>query len=346
MHIAIVPAGTWGTALAVPAAGAGHRVRLWRRQSGWAADWARERIHPALPGAPLPENVDATESAAEAIIGADLVIISPSGDGLRAVCRLIRPHLGKDAVLVSATKGLEPETHLRMSEVIAAEIPEAAARIGVLSGPNFALEVARRLPTGTVVAAQDLRVAEFAQEALMTQQFRIYTNPDLTGVELGGALKNVIAIGVGVGTGLGLGYNATATLITRGLTEIARLGKVMGARNRTFAGLSGLGDLVLTCTGDLSRNRTAGIALGKGFSVREAVGDATVEGVRTTHAAWELAQRHRVDMPITEQLYRILFEQVSPGDAIRTLMSRGKKGEHLQEELGIPVPRGRRRPRG
>lgn len=343
MQIAIVPAGVWGTALAVPAAAKGHRVRLWRRHPGWADAWAPTSPHPGLPDTELPPHVEPFDSVAEAVAGADLVIVGPSSGGLREVCQLIRPHLGPSTVLVSATKGLEPETHLRMSEVIAAEIPEAGARICALSGPNFALEVALGLPTGSVVAAQDIRAAEFAQELLMTQQFRVYTNPDLVGVEMGGALKNVIALGVGVSTGLGMGHNATATLITRGLAEMARLGKVMGAHNRTFAGLSGMGDLVLTCTGELSRNRTAGIALGKGASLTEAVGETTVEGVRTTRAAHQLAARHKVEMPITAQLHRVLFESVHPAEALRALMSRQKRGEHLQEDLTLPIPRGRRR---
>jgi glycerol-3-phosphate dehydrogenase (NAD(P)+) len=339
MRIAIVPAGAWGTALAATAAAGGHRVRLWRRQAA-----ARPPVgHPALPGLQLPENADLASTVAEAADGADLVVVSPSSDGLREVCRLLRPHLSPHAVLLSVAKGLEPGTLLRMSEVIAAEIPEAAGRVAALSGPNFALEVARGIPTGTVIAAADSRVAEFAQDLLMSRWFRVYTNPDVVGVELGGALKNVVALGVGIGIGLGMGHNTTALLITRGLSEIARLGKAMGGHNRTFAGLSGLGDLVLTCTGELSRNRKAGIALGRGAALAEAVGGATVEGVRTTQAAWQLAERHQVEMPVTEQLYRVLFEGVDAPLALQALMTRQKKGELLQEEVALPVPRGRRR---
>ncbi len=327
LQIAIVPAGRYGTALAVPAAAGGHGVRLWRRTPGWAERW--DRGHPALTGLRLPENVRACGELRDAVAGADLVILAPASVVLREHCRKIRPYLRPDAVVVSVTKGLEPETHLRMSQVIAEELPEHAGRIVALSGPNFAHEVAQGRPAGTVVACPDVAVAEFVQDALMTDRFRVYTNPDIIGVELSGALKNVIALGVGISDGLQFGDNARAALITRGLTEIARLGVAMGANVLTFAGLAGMGDLVLTCTGDASRNRAAGLAIGRGKSSRQFVDEThlTVEGIRTTQAAWKLAQQLGVRMPITEQIYRVLYEDLSPVEAMKALMSREKTYE-------------------
>lgn len=333
-QIAIVPAGAWGTALAVPAADGGHTVRLWRRTPGWTRGW--DRGHRLLPGLRLPESVVGCETVAEAVTGADLVILAPASAALRDHCRWIRPHLRPDVLLVSVTKGLDPERHLRMSEVIAEELPEHRSRLAVLSGPNFASEVARRLPTGTVVACPDGRVAEKVQEALMTSRFRVYTNPDLVGVELAGALKNVMAIAAGISDGLGLGDNARASLITRGLAEIARLGAVLGANPLTFAGLAGMGDLVLTCTSDTSRNRRAGLAIGRGESAAQFV-DATgltVEGLTTARAARGWARTLGVDLPITEQVYQVIYEGASPLAAMDRLMNRDPTHEVL-----APPPR-------
>ncbi len=325
--IAIVPAGAWGTALAVPAAEGGRDVRLWRRTPGWTVGW--DRGHRALPGLVLPANVRGCEDVAEAVSGADLVVLGPASVALREHCRLIRPYLAPRAVIVSVTKGIEPETHLRMSEVVAQELPEHAGRIVALSGPNFAHEVASGLPTATVVANPNETVAQFAQDLLMTGRFRVYTNPDITGVELGGALKNIIALGVGISDGLGMGDNARAGLITRGLTEMGRLGAALGANLLTFAGLAGMGDLVLTCTGDSSRNRQAGLAIGRGQSATEFVTgtNLTVEGIRTTRAAWTLAKGTGVTMPITEAIYRILYEGLSPVEGTKALMGRAKTHE-------------------
>jgi glycerol-3-phosphate dehydrogenase (NAD(P)+) len=342
LRIAIVPAGAWGTALAAVAADGGHEVRLWRRTPGWSASW--DRGHRALPGLVLPENVLACETVAEAVEGADLVILGSASVALREHCRMVREHLAPGAVLVTVTKGLEQGTHLRMSQVVAQEIPTHAGRIVALSGPNFAHEVAAGLPTGTVAACPDLMLAEFVQDALMCSRFRVYTNPDIIGVELAGALKNVMALGVGISDGLGMGENARAALITRGLTEIARLGAAMGANVLTFAGLAGLGDLVLTCTGDSSRNRRAGLAIARGQPAEAVAAEAqvTVEGIPTTRAAWTLAQSLGVSMPITEQIYRVLYEGLSPIEGMKNLMGRGKARE-VEEVLvqGFPLPKGR-----
>lgn len=331
--IGILPAGAWGTALAVPASARGEEVRLWRRTPGWSTDW--DRGHPALAGLRLPDHVRACETVEEVVAEADLVILSPSSAGLRACCRLIRPHLREEAVIVTVTKSIEPETHLLVHQVVAEEIPSHAERIVALSGPNFAHEVAAGLPTGSVAACPDLLLAELVQERLMTDRFRIYTNPDRTGVELAGALKNIIALGAGISDGLKAGDNARASLITRGLTEMARLGAAMGANVLTFAGLAGLGDLVLTCTCDSSRNRRAGLAIGRGQSAAEFVASTglTVEGIPTTKAAWSLAQKLGVRMPITEAIYQVIYEGLRPTEALERLM--GRPRTHELEEVAI-----------
>lgn len=337
LTIAIIPAGAWGTALAVPAAAGGHAVRLWRREKGWSLTWRRG--HQSLPGLTLPGNVKACEDVADAVTGADLVILAPASGAFREHARLIQPHLAPGAVVVSVTKGIDLQTHLRMSEVAALELPGFGSRIAALSGPNFAHEVAAGLPTVTVVACPKTEVAQFVQDALMTSRFRVYTNPDIVGVELAGALKNIIALGVGISDGLGMGENARAALITRGLTEIGRLGIARGANVLTFAGLAGMGDLVLTCTGDSSRNRRAGLAIGRGQSGVAFVSEThlTVEGIPTARAAWDLAQQLGVRMPITEQIYQVLYEGLAPFDGLRALMGREKT--HEVEELFMqPIP--------
>lgn len=336
--IGILPAGAWGTALAVPASARGEEVRLWRRTAGWSHGW--DRGHPALPGLRLPDHVRACESVPEVVAEADLVILSPSSAGLRACCRLIRPHLRADAVIVTVTKSIEPETRLLVHQVVAQEIPSHADRVVALSGPNFAHEVAAGLPTGSVAACPDLALAELVQDRLLTDRFRVYTNPDRTGVELAGALKNIIALGAGISDGLQAGDNARASLITRGLTEMARLGAVMGANVLTFAGLAGLGDLVLTCTGDSSRNRRAGLAIGRGLSAAEFLQETglTVEGIPTTRAAWSLAQELGVRMPITEAIYHVLYEGLTPMEALERLM--GRPRTHELEEVATDFPQG------
>jgi len=327
LQIAIVPAGVWGTALAVPASAGGHDVRLWRADPEWPGRWTRG--HQSLPGLSLPENVRPCAAVAEAVSGADLVLLAPASVFVAECARLVAPHLRPDAVLVSVTKGIEPQSHLRMSEVVAREIPTHWGRIAALSGPNFAHEVAAGFPTGTVIASPDVAVAQVAQDGLMTPRFRIYTNTDIVGVELAGSLKNVIALGVGISDGLGMGDNGRAALITRGLAETARLGEALGADARTFAGLAGMGDLVLTCTGDSSRNRRAGLAIGRGQSAEAFVRETqlTVEGVPTTRAAWALAQEQGVRMPITEVIYRVLYEGLSPMAGMEVLMARQKTHE-------------------
>jgi glycerol-3-phosphate dehydrogenase (NAD(P)+) len=337
MRAAIIPAGNWGTALAVPLSDNGHTVRLWRRTPDFAPEFNRTRENRThLPGVVLPPGVTAAATVEEALAAADLVVLAPASAGLREICRAVAAHLPPTALVLSVTKGLEPETLRRMSQVITEEIPGVAKRLAVLSGPNFAIEVARGLPATSVVAAPDLAVARVWQDALSTLRFRVYTSTDPVGVEIGGALKNVIAIGVGISDGLGMGQNARAGLITRGIAEMTRLGLAMGANPRTFAGLSGLGDLVLTCTGDLSRNRQAGLAIGRGKTLAQFLAETgvVVEGVPAARAAWQLAQRHGVDMPITEQIYAVLYQGKDPRLATRDLMSRLRTHEY--EESGGP----------
>ncbi|MGE5589998.1 MAG: NAD(P)H-dependent glycerol-3-phosphate dehydrogenase [Bacillota bacterium] len=328
LRVAVVPAGAWGTALSVPLALNGSQVRLWMRRDNAAAAFLSSHSHLHLPGVTLPDSVTATSDLASALEGADLMVLAAPSRALRQVLALLRPLVRPETLVVSVTKGIEPDTLLRMSEVVAQELPHCP-RVAVLSGPNFAIEVARRQPTATVTAARDPRDAVVVQEAFMTPDFRVYTHHDLVGVELGGALKNVIALAVGIADGLGVGHNATAALITRGLAEMARLGVALGAHPLTFAGLAGMGDLVLTCTGDYSRNRQAGLCLGRGGTLEEAeTAQGVVEGVPTTRGALSLSRRLGVAMPITEQVHRILYEGLPPQEGVAALMTRERTHEH------------------
>ncbi len=337
-HDAVVlGAGGWGTALAVLLADNGHGVRLWARRPEFAEELRRAgENRPYLPGVPVPPGVEPEADLAAALDGARLVVLAAPSHGLREVVRRAARYLCEGVTLVSATKGLESETNLRMSQVIAGELGPKADRLAVLSGPNFSAEVARGRPTATVVAAASREVAEEVQDALMSERFRVYTNPDVVGVELCGSLKNIYAIAVGISDGLGLGNNTRAAVITRALAEMTRLGAAAGAQPLTFAGLAGLGDLVLTCTGDLSRNRRAGLRLGRGEPVEDVL-DASgmvIEGVRTAVAACSLARGYGVELPIAEQVVEVLFHRKPPADAVSALMSRVPR--HEIEEVVVP----------
>ncbi len=326
MKIAVIGAGGWGTALAALAGGNGHRVSLWARSRATAAELAATRQNKRyLPDVTLPAAVDCTADLAGALAGAGIVIFAAPSHAVRAAAAAAT-HIAAGAILVSAAKGLEVATLKRMSEVIAEEIPAAAGRIVAISGPNHAEEVGAGQPTATVAASLSRPAAETVQEALMAPRFRVYTNPDIIGVELGGALKNIIALGAGIGDGLGFGDNAKAALMTRGLAEITRLGVAMQARALTFAGLAGIGDLIVTCTSRHSRNRRAGLALAAGKTAGELEGETgmVVEGIRATLAANELSRRLDVEMPITAEIYRVLYEGASPREAVGRLMGRGK----------------------
>jgi len=327
---AVVGAGGWGTALAALLAKQGHGVVLWSFEEHVAVSVRERRVNPYLEGVTLPESLGVTTELAEALRGAELVLsVSPSQFVGRVMGAAAR-YLHADAIVVSASKGIELDTLRNMDQVLRSVLPAAAMeRFCVLSGPSFAAEVARESPTAVVVASRDSEAARRVQSLLQTESFRVYTNPDVVGVELAGALKNVIAVGAGVAAGLGFGHNTLAALITRGLAEITRLGVALGAERATFSGLAGMGDLVLTCTGSLSRNRTVGYRLGQGETLEEILADMTAvaEGVKTAEAVHALAARHGVEMPISEQVYAIVHEGRKPVDALRALMLRDPKPE-------------------
>ncbi len=328
-EIGILGAGSWGTALAVHLARTGHRVRLWAREPEVVEQMRERRENQVfLPGIALPPAIEACGDYASTLHGAGLVLVVVPSHGVRAVLRGAVSHVSPGAPIVSATKGLEAETLLRPSEVIAQEAG-AGHPVVVLSGPSFAREVASELPTAVCAASRDLEAAARVQAEFRGRFFRLYTTPDVVGVEIGAALKNVIAIAAGVVEGLGLGHNAMAALITRGLTEISRLASALGARRETLAGLTGLGDLVLTCTGGLSRNRQVGIELGRGRTLDDILGHMTMvaEGVQTTGVALALGARVGIELPIAAQMAEVLSGRKSPRAAAEDLMLRPQKGE-------------------
>ncbi len=333
-RIAIIGAGAWGTGLAmVLGRKKTHAVRLWANEPDVCKSIAKSRVNERfLPGFTLPESVHATNDLSNALEGADVVVSVMPSQHCRSLFVRMAPSLCAETVFVSCTKGLEDRTLLRMTEVIADVLRarNITPRVGALSGPSFAKEVARGDPTAVTVASTDSELARIVQDAFNDSRFRVYTNDDVIGVELGGALKNIIAIAAGVCAGLGLGHNSAAALITRGLAEIARLTVACGGRLETMAGLAGLGDLVLTCTGDLSRNRSVGVELGQGRRLPDIIAGmhgAVAEGVFTTKAAVGLAQKKGVEMPITEQMYAILEDGKPPQQAIEELMTRTAKRE-------------------
>lgn len=330
-NLAIIGGGSWGTALAIVLAPRFPRIRLWVYETDLAKRMAETRENDLfLPEFLIPNNVEITNDLATAIDGADIVLSVMPSHLVRGVYRQMLPFLQESMLFVSATKGLENGTLLRVSEVIF-EVLQAqfTPRIAVISGPTFAREVAKGEPTALVVASGDQSVAESVQAAFSGPTFRLYTSSDPIGVEIGGSIKNVVAIGSGVLNGLGLGHNATAALITRGLAEMTRLAVAMGGKPLTLAGLAGLGDLVLTCTGDLSRNRSVGIELAHGRKLDEIVRSMNMvaEGIKTTNAAVDLARRYAVEMPISEQMFQMLHFGISPREAIQRLMERSLKGE-------------------
>jgi glycerol-3-phosphate dehydrogenase (NAD(P)+) len=327
--IAVLGAGSWGTALAVHLARADHAVRLWARDPAFAADLnARRRNDRYLPGISLPDRVTALADIGESVSGAHCVVLAVPSHGLRTVVASALPAIEPGTVLVSATKGLELDTLLRMSQVIE-DVTGDLARVVVLSGPSFALELARGLPTVVLAASKDADAARDVQQRFRARGFRLYASDDVAGVELGAALKNVIAIAAGAVEGLGLGHNALAALITRGLAEMSRLACAEGGRRETLAGLSGLGDLVLTCTGDLSRNRQVGIELGRGRSLAEVLAGMRMvaEGVNTTGAALALGEKHGIELPIAAQMHEVMEGRVSPLSAVEALMLRRQRAE-------------------
>jgi glycerol-3-phosphate dehydrogenase (NAD(P)+) len=328
--ITILGAGSWGTALAVHLGRVGHEVRLWARDEALAREMAARRANAIyLPDVTLPPNVFVTQAIAEALHETELVVAAIPSHGCRAVVRKAAPHVAPRAVIVSAMKGLEADTLLRMTEVIAQEVGPTRPVVA-LSGPSFAAEVAQQLPTAVLAASLDADAAKMVQAEFRSPYFRLYASDDVIGVEIGGALKNIIAIAAGVVEGLGLGHNALAALITRGLAELTRLACAAGGRRETLAGLSGLGDLVLTCTGNLSRNRHVGVELARGRPLADILAGMKMiaEGVRTTGAALALGERHRVELPIATQMAEVLAGRSDVRTAIETLMLRRQRAEH------------------
>ena len=330
MDVAVLGSGSWGTALAVLLAKKGCSVNLWgipEESEAIARDRENARY---LPGVRLPDTIHPTSDIDEALAGRDAVVLAIPSTGVRKVARLLEGKLSPDALLVNAGKGLESDTGLRGSQVIREELGDEIGRGCVaLSGPNLAVELANDVPTATVVACPDPDRAAAAQELFWAPSLRVYRNPDVIGVELGGALKNVLAIGAGVSDGLGYGDNTKATLVTRGLMEMIRLGSALGADARTFTGLSGFGDLVATCASRLSRNLRLGLMLGQGKSLEESLRTLgqVAEGMHTCEAAFLLSRRHDVYMPITHEVHAVLFEGKSPRQAVHDLMSRDHKDE-------------------
>jgi glycerol-3-phosphate dehydrogenase (NAD(P)+) len=333
-RIAILGSGAWGTAIALSLhRRGGHHITLWAHSEDEARqinDAGENKLF--LPGFPLPAEITVTAEDA-AVDETDIVVSVIPSEFLRPTLGRLRKHLHNGQFIVSATKGVEDRTFLRMTQVISQTLEPAGKllSIGGLSGPSFAIEVAQAQPTAVTVAFSDPQIAALVQQEFSSETLRLYTSTDVIGVELGGALKNVIAIASGIAAGVGLGYNSSAALMTRGIAEITRLAVACGGRRETLAGLSGVGDLVLTCTGSLSRNRTVGQALGQGRKlpeILESLGGKVAEGVRTTRAALGLARRHRIEMPITEQMELILDEGKDPLEAIKDLMLRPGRGEH------------------
>jgi len=329
--IAIIGAGNWGTALAATFVRSGHPATLWAYEAEVVESiGSRHENEIFMPGIKLPDAMAVTGDLMEALAGAEIVVTVMPSHVCGALYQKMLPHLRPEMILVSATKGLDTERLMRMSEVIRSVVGKSfPPRLSVLSGPSFAREVARGDPTAVVVASDDRDAARAVQRELASPALRLYTSSDVVGVELGGAVKNVIALAAGVIEGLGLGHNPTAALITRGLAEMTRLACACGARRETLGGLAGMGDLVLTCTGDLSRNRTVGVELGRGRKLADIIGSMRMvaEGVLTTKATVALAGRHHVEMPITHQVHRILEGEVTPREAIRELMERSLKEE-------------------
>lgn len=325
MKAAVVGSGAWGTALAICLNKNGHDVVLWTFEKDLVAQMCETRHNPRLPIAVLPDGIEIS-SDYSCVSGCQLVVVATPSFPIRGVCKGIAPYLEENAVVVCVTKGLEDGTLLRMSEVVE---QETGHKVVALTGPSHAEEVAVGIPTGCLAACEDQKSAEFVQDAFTSDNFRIYTSSDVVGAELGGALKNVIALCAGVTDGLGCGDNTKAMLMTRGLTEMGRLGVSMGAKKETFAGLSGVGDLIVTCTSMHSRNRRAGILIGQGLSPKEAMEQvgAVVEGYYAAKSAWELCVKQRVEMPILQAAYNVLYNGASPAEAMRDLLVRQPKSE-------------------
>ena len=331
MRVCVLGAGSWGTALAVVLAGKNYPTTLWAHRKELSDAINAERVNKRyLPAAELPASLRAESDIGAALRDAELVVEVVPSHALRGVVKEAKPHIPSGALICSATKGIENDSLELMSEILVHELgPDVERRLTYLSGPSFAKETALGQPTAVVIAGSDAKATETVQRAFATERFRTYTSDDVVGVELGGALKNVVAIAAGIVDGLGFGHNSRAALITRGLAEIGRLAVKKGANPMTLAGLSGMGDLVLTCTGELSRNRTVGFELGKGRTLKDILQNLghVAEGVKTSKSAYDLGRKLGVEMPITVEVYRVLYEDKSPLQATVDLMTRDLKKE-------------------
>lgn len=338
-RIAVLGAGSWGTAQAILLSGKTRQLALWGRAEDGLESIMKERENKKfLPGVILPDNIEVVNELAAAVAGAELIVLAVPSQALRSVLKLLQPLLRPETVMVNTAKGLEIETGMRMSQVTADVLGEdILQRYAVLSGPSHAEEVARRVPTVVTVASPARDTAFLVQDTYMSPVFRVYTNPDVAGVELGGALKNIVALATGMCDGLGFGDNTRAALMTRGLTEITRMGVAMGGDYRTFSGLSGMGDLVVTCASKYSRNRRAGELLGRGYSMEQALQEIgmVVEGAHTVRVVNTVAERLRVEMPISRACYGILYEARSTRETVEMLMKRRRK--HELEEIAVNI---------
>ena len=329
MNIAVIGAGSWGTALSVLLAQKGLPVTLWVRREEQRLDMAEKGENSAyLPGVPLASDIYLTGCLEEAVRGKDALVLAVPSHALKELCNRVNPFLQENTILVNVAKGLDETTLKRLSEIIRDNV-RPDSKIAVLSGPNHAEEVGRFIPTATVVASEEEETAQKVQDIFMTPNLRVYTNTDIIGVELGGALKNVIAIAAGICESMGFGDNTMAAILTRGLAEITRLGAAMGARTKTFSGLTGFGDLFVTCTSSHSRNRYVGLMLGEKKTLEEITSSMNMvaEGIKSTGAVYRLAQKYNVSMPISTEVYNILFRNYAPADAVKNLMGREKTNE-------------------
>ncbi|MCM1160064.1 MAG: NAD(P)H-dependent glycerol-3-phosphate dehydrogenase [Roseburia sp.] len=326
--ISVIGAGSWGTALALLLSKNGHEVNVWSIMEEEVNMLTEKREHTEkLPGVKLPESMTFTTDLEQSVKGKDLLVLAVPSPFTRSTSKSMCPFVEEGQLIVNVAKGVEEATLMTLSEIIEQEIPKA--EVAVLSGPSHAEEVGRGLPTTCVAGAKTKKTAEYIQEIFMNEVFRVYTSPDIIGIELGGALKNVVALAAGIADGLGYGDNTKAALITRGITEIARLGTKMGGEYKTFAGLTGIGDLIVTCASVHSRNRRAGTLIGKGYSMEEAMKEVkmVVEGVYSAKAAMGLAKKYQVSLPIIEQVNQVLFENKPADEAVRELMLRDKREE-------------------
>lgn len=328
-RVSFLGAGSWGTALAVLCAGNGHRVTIWSKIQEEIDMLRQNREHvDRLPGVKLPDQIEIEDDLEKACVGKDILVMAVASPFVRSTAQLIKPYIKENQIIVNVGKGIEEDTLMTLCEVIEDELP--MADVAVLSGPSHAEEVSKAIPTTVVVGAKTKKTAMFVQDVFMSRNFRVYTSPDMVGIEIGGALKNVIALAAGVLDGMDLGDNTKAALMTRGILEIARLGMELGGKMETFFGLSGIGDLIVTCTSSHSRNHNCGYLLGKGKTLAEAKDEIrqVVEGVNCAKAAMALANKYHVSMPIVEQINAILFEDKSAGQAMRDLLERDRVSEY------------------